>query len=475
MGGAPEHAAASLFARAYRKRCARRDLARAVQARFMKVYDANTGFYYFVDTRTRAVSWEPPKVLWNDERYRVASKRDGVDAVVVARGQAATRNHDARSWADKHKPKGVNLEAMKEEESDADGDSSSSGGDDDDGSDAPTTTGRARARRAWALPSPPIRRGRSERSRRSLSLTSSSMAKVDPGGPITERADVVELLDKVPLTKLEQDAPKQAMPGAAERLKFFGGCDLMVPGSYDASMAGCATVIHVASPFFMIGGKKKIREKLIDPRSGASSTARELLEDAERDAQLHGRARRLGGDVLEKELPYVYSKVLQEKRAEEIAAAQSQWTLVSLLIAGTFGPPCAADGAGVPVMFMKHTLKGLFFPACPPMGFPMHDIRDTAVYHTHAMLAPNAKGRYIPPMRYIWFMEWANALKDKKTNQFMLPFFHLPFFMKPVFAMMAPILGVDGGFAKRLWRTNVQWDFSRTGTSSSTASGSRPS
>ena len=35
------------------------------------------------------------------------------------------------------------------------------------------------------------------------------MAKVDPGGPITERADVVELLDKVPLTKLEQDAPKQ--------------------------------------------------------------------------------------------------------------------------------------------------------------------------------------------------------------------------------------------------------------------------
>ena len=113
------------------------------------------------------------------------------------------------------------------------------------------------------------------------------MAKVDPGGPITERADVVELLDKVPLTKLEQDAPKQvccltgatslvgahvvrrllraghtvhapvrgaadaprlgylkAMPGAAERLKVFGGCDLMVAGSYDASMVGCATVIR---------------------------------------------------------------------------------------------------------------------------------------------------------------------------------------------------------------------------------------
>ena len=135
----PQHAAASLFARAWRKRCARRDLARAVQARFMKVYDANSGFYYFVDNRTRAVSWEPPKVLWNDERYRVTSKRDGVDHVAIKRdamARAATKIMTPRSWADKHKPK-VNLESMREEESDADGSDSDDDGDDDsdDGGD----------------------------------------------------------------------------------------------------------------------------------------------------------------------------------------------------------------------------------------------------------------------------------------------------------------------------------------------------
>ena len=87
----------------------------------MKVYDAASGFYYFVDTRTRGVSWEPPKVLWNDERYRVTSKRDGVDPVVCKReamARAATKIMTPRSWAEKHTPKGVNLEEVREEESD---------------------------------------------------------------------------------------------------------------------------------------------------------------------------------------------------------------------------------------------------------------------------------------------------------------------------------------------------------------------
>ena len=257
-------------------------------------------------------------------------------------------------------------------------------------------------------------------------------AKVEPGGPITERADVVELLDKVPLTKLEEDTPKQvccvtgatslvgahivrrllraghdvhapvrgsatdtrlgylkAMPGAAEHLKFFGGADLMVAGSYDESMVGCTTVFHVASPFFLVGSKKKVKEKLIDPAvigtenilascSKAPSVTRVVLTGTVLAASCDFRASKKDKNftvsekdweqnTTEKTIPYVYSKVVAEKKAEEIAAKQSRWTLVVLLIAGTFGPPCSGKGDGVPCMFMKYTRMGLFFPACPPM------------------------------------------------------------------------------------------------------------
>ena len=52
----PEHAAASLFANAFRKKKARERMYEAVQKRYMKVYDANTGYFYFVDTQTRVVA-----------------------------------------------------------------------------------------------------------------------------------------------------------------------------------------------------------------------------------------------------------------------------------------------------------------------------------------------------------------------------------------------------------------------------------
>ena len=45
----------------------------------------------------------------------------------------------------------------------------------------------------------------------------------------------------------------KAMPGADERLKLFKVTDLLDAGAYDEAIAGCEVVLHVASPFFMVG------------------------------------------------------------------------------------------------------------------------------------------------------------------------------------------------------------------------------
>jgi len=52
------------------------------------------------------------------------------------------------------------------------------------------------------------------------------------------------------------------LPGAPERLKVFEGVDLLSPGSFDAAIGGCETVLHTASPFYMKGGSE---EKLVKP------------------------------------------------------------------------------------------------------------------------------------------------------------------------------------------------------------------
>ena len=345
--------------------------------------------------------------------------------------------------------------------------------------------------------------------------------------PITESPDVVALLDKVPLTPLEENATKQvccvtgstgmvgshvvrrllraghtvhapvrsldeenigflkAMPGADERLKLFKVTDLMDPGAYDESIAGCEVLLHVASPFFMVGSQEQIKEKLLDPAitgienilascSKTPTVKRVVLTGTclTAAADLNPSLENPNWKVTEEDwdkttsptdFPYVHSKVLQEKRAEEIEAGQSQWELVSLLIGGAFGPMCFSKATGINSMFLKYVRMGLFFPACPPMGFPMQDVRDTALMHSLAMISPKAKGRYLVPQRLVRFYEFCNVLRsDKRTKWKLLPLFEMPkFFFKWLFTKLAPLLGLDKSMPRRFWGNTVNFDLTK--------------
>ena len=352
------------------------------------------------------------------------------------------------------------------------------------------------------------------------------MVELTRNVPITESPDVVELLDKVPITPAEMSAPKvvvsvtgatsyvgahvvrrllrcghtvhapvrdmdekfvgflKVMPGAAERLKLFKVTSLVDPGAYEESMKGCEVLQHVASPFFLVGSKKCIKNKLLDPAivgtenilascakiptikkvviTGTVLTSCADYRPSKKDKAFSFSEKDWETGCSETDFPYVHSKVMQEKRADEIAAAQSQYELVNILIGGTFGPAASTHGNGISALIHKYIRLGLFWPGVPPMGIPMNDVRDVALMHTLAMSSSKAKGRYLPPQAFVRFWELCHGLRtDKRTWRLLLPAFHFPSFMMGPFSVMSPLLGFDKSMPKRFWGTTAKIDTSK--------------
>jgi len=276
----------------------------------------------------------------------------------------------------------------------------------------------------------------------------------------------------------------KAMPGAAERLKLFKVTSLVDPGAYDEAVQGCEVLHHVASPFFLVGSRKVIQDKLLDPAivgtenilatcAKTPTIKKVILTGTVLTCSADYRPSKKNPDfsISEKDWetscsasvwPYVHSKVVQERRAMEIADKQSQYELASILIGGTFGPMCSTHGNGISALIHKYIRLGLFWPAVPPMAIPMNDVRDVALMHSLAMTSPKAKGRYLVPQTNVRFYELCHGLRsDKRTWRLLLPVFHFPGFMKGPFGVMCPLLGFDKNMPKRLWGSNVKIDTSK--------------
>jgi nucleoside-diphosphate-sugar epimerase len=66
-----------------------------------------------------------------------------------------------------------------------------------------------------------------------------------------------------------------ALPGATERLKIFPNVDLLVDGAFEEAMAGCESVLHTASPFYM-GSEEALMGPAVDGTRNVLTTCAKL-------------------------------------------------------------------------------------------------------------------------------------------------------------------------------------------------------
>jgi len=192
---------------------------------------------------------------------------------------------------------------------------------------------------------------------------------------------------------------------AGDRLSLVEA-DLTADAGWAEAAAGCAYVMHGASP--TPSGPQSAEEDWIVPardgvlrvlRAARDAGVRRVVITSSLGAIGYGhppRARPFdesdwtnleGADVQ----PYVKSKTLAEGAAWDFVAREGGGLELSVVNpAGIFGPVLGPDFSGS-IEIVKSLLDGAM-PAVPRVYFGVVDVRDVAELHLRAMTAPEAKG-----------------------------------------------------------------------------------
>lgn len=252
-----------------------------------------------------------------------------------------------------------------------------------------------------------------------------------------------------------------AAPGTIE----FFAADLLTDGSYDEAMAGCGIVFHTASPF--TSAVKDPQKELVDP---AVEGTRTVLESADRTESVRRvvltssvaaiytdtvDCANAGGSLTEDDWntsatldyePYNLSKTLAEKKAWEIADAQSRWDLVVINPSLVIGPPLGPAPTSESFAIVTQLGNGLMALGAPRIKIGVVDVREVAQAHVTAAFTKDASGRHILSAADTDLLEMGKALVPKFGLKRPLPRFPLPI---PLLIAVAPLVSRDRRFVKR--------------------------
>ena len=208
--------------------------------------------------------------------------------------------------------------------------------------------------------------------------------------------------------KREADVRAMLKQGGAEpgeNLTFIAA-DLESSAGWPQAVAGCAYVLHVASPF--PPGIPKTEDELVIPaRDGALRVLRAARDAGVKRVVLTSSFAAIGyGHPLQTApfdetswtdpqgpdvLPYVKSKALAERAAWDFVLKDAPDLELSVINpVGVFGPVLGPDYS-TSILIVQRLMDGAV-PGCPRLNFGAVDVRDVADLHLRAMTHPAAKG-----------------------------------------------------------------------------------
>jgi len=193
-----------------------------------------------------------------------------------------------------------------------------------------------------------------------------------------------------------------ADPG--DRLIFFAA-DLERDAGWDAAVAGCDYVLHVASPFPMTVPAHE-DELIVPAREGALRVLRAARAAGVKRVVMTSSFAAIGyglkqqpprfdetfwTDLNGEVAPYPKSKTLAERAAWDFMTREGGPLELSVINpVGVFGPVLGKDYS-TSILIVQRLLDGSL-PGCPQVYFGIVDVRDVASLHLLAMTHPAAKG-----------------------------------------------------------------------------------
>lgn len=194
----------------------------------------------------------------------------------------------------------------------------------------------------------------------------------------------------------------------------FGSGDLLRDGSYDAALAGCAAVAHVAA-VARLAARDPQRE-IVDPSvrgvenvygaAERSGSVRRIVHTSSIVAVMRYADARAGHVFDESDWntestlatdPYGLAKTLAERRAWELAEAQAArdgFDVVVINPGFVLGPLYAKAHMRSSVASIAGLVTGAF-PVLPRLHFSYVDVVNVADAHVEALVREQARGRYL--------------------------------------------------------------------------------